>query len=91
MVQLHVYFSGRVQGVGFRQTTQRFALGLRVTGWVKNLSEGRVEMLAEGEKADLENFFKLLRDRMKQYIQHTEVEWGAASNQFTEFEISYEV
>ena len=54
--RLQVYFSGHVQGVGFRYTVQRLALGFDVTGWVKNLSDGRVEMLVEGERGELEAF-----------------------------------
>ncbi len=91
MKQLHVFFSGRVQGVGFRQTTQRLARGFEVTGWVKNLIDGRVEMLAEGAETEIESFLKLLTGRMRQHIQNTEVKWGVASSQFTEFEINYDL
>lgn len=50
---LHVIISGRVQGVGFRFATQREALRLRLRGWVKNLSDGRVEAYFEGDKDSL--------------------------------------
>ena len=46
----HLFYSGRVQGVGFRFTAQRIASGFAVTGWVRNLPDDRVEMLVEGEK-----------------------------------------
>ena len=49
--QLHVYFSGNVQGVGFRYATRQMANQYRITGWVKNLTDSRVEMLAEGDRA----------------------------------------
>ena len=55
-VRLHAYFSGRVQGVGFRFTTIHIAHGHRVVGFVRNLSDGRVELLAEGTKDELEKF-----------------------------------
>lgn len=89
MKQLHVHFRGQVQGVGFRQTTSRLARGFEVTGWVKNLSDGRVELLAEGEEVELKRFFNVLLERMKSHIQETEVRWGSPSKQFQEFEITY--
>lgn len=49
-VRKRFYFSGRVQGVGFRYQATRLARGLGLTGWVKNLWDGRVEMEAQGEE-----------------------------------------
>ena len=60
MVRAHVIFSGTVQGVGFRYTTQRFASNLRLTGWVKNLSDGSVQMVAEGEEPVIQDLVKRL-------------------------------
>jgi acylphosphatase len=51
--RIHVFFSGNVQGVGFRQTVRTYALELGLVGWVKNLEDQRVEMVAEGSEADL--------------------------------------
>lgn len=51
MKRVHVYISGRVQGVCFRAITQRTALNLKLTGWVRNMDDGRVEALLEGEDA----------------------------------------
>ncbi len=51
---VHIFYSGRVQGVGFRYTVQRHARDLGLDGWVKNLSDGRVELYAEGDRGDLE-------------------------------------
>ena len=50
-VRKHFYFSGRVQGVGFRYQATRLARGLGLTGWVMNLWDGRVELEAQGEEA----------------------------------------
>lgn len=52
MTAKNVFYSGRVQGVGFRYSTKRIASGFDVTGWVKNLPDGRVEMLAQAIEAD---------------------------------------
>lgn len=49
MKRVHVYISGRVQGVFFRAETQRAANGFNLTGWVRNISDGRVEALFEGK------------------------------------------
>ncbi len=54
--RIHVYYSGMVQGVGFRFTAEKLAKGLGLAGWVKNLRDGRVEVLCEGEEADLVSF-----------------------------------
>ena len=54
--QLHFYYSGMVQGIGFRYTVQDIAAGLLVCGWVKNLTDGRVEVIAEAEEDTLRVF-----------------------------------
>ena len=58
-----------------------------VTGWVKNLNDGRVEMLVEGSQPEAEEFFKALLQGMNRYISESEVNWSEASRQFTLFEI----
>ena len=60
--RLHVYFSGHVQGVGFRYAVRTVSLEFDVTGWVKNLRDGRVEMLSEGERSELEAFLAAIPD-----------------------------
>ena len=89
MKQLHVYFSGHVQGVGFRQTANRLAKGFEITGWVKNLGDGRVELVAEGKEFEIQSFFKLLCERMKQYIQNTQARWCNHPQEFFSFDIAY--
>ena len=88
--RVHVSYLGRVQGVGFRITAEETAQGLGVVGWVKNLRDGRVELVAEAEEATLERFLDAIRTGpMKNFIQGIEVSWSAASNTFDEFEIRY--
>ena len=63
MVAKHVYYSGRVQGVGFRFTTKQIAAGFEVSGWVKNLDDGRVEMLAASwDEDELDGFLEAVAD-----------------------------
>lgn len=59
--QLHAYLKGRVQGVGFRYHTLQAALAHNLTGWVRNLRDGRVEVMAEGEHEDLNRFLVIMR------------------------------
>ena len=55
-VDRHLYYRGHVQGVGFRYTVKQLAAGYEVTGWVRNLADGRVEMLVRGERTQVEDF-----------------------------------
>ncbi len=63
-----VLFSGRVQGVGFRFTCQALARGFDVSGHVRNLPDGRVEVLAEGESNEIDGFLVAIRREMDAYI-----------------------
>ena len=56
MISLQVFYEGRVQGVGFRFTVRHIAKGFDVTGWVRNLPDGRVELQATGEEDELRTF-----------------------------------
>ncbi len=88
--RLHASFRGRVQGVGFRFTTERIARHFKVTGCVRNLPNGKVELVAEGEEQALVDFLKALREGpMSHYIEDIEIEWSEALGNFTEFGIGY--
>jgi acylphosphatase len=56
------FFEGRVQGVGFRYSTRQLAMGFDVTGWVRNLPDGRVELLVAGESQELDEFLEEIHD-----------------------------
>jgi acylphosphatase len=60
--RLEIWYSGRVQGVGFRHTTRTVAAGFDVTGTVRNLPDGRVHLLAEGAEEELRAFRGAIRD-----------------------------
>jgi acylphosphatase len=72
-VRRHAWFSGTVQGVGFRFTTRRLAERHRVEGFVKNLADGRVEIVAEGPADDVKAFLSDVREAMASYIQDAEI------------------
>jgi acylphosphatase len=69
-----VFFSGRVQGVGFRFTCQSLARGFEVAGFVRNLPDGRVELVAEGESGELDAFLASIRHAMSTYIKNVTTE-----------------
>ncbi|MEW6355570.1 MAG: acylphosphatase [Planctomycetota bacterium] len=87
--RLCVYFSGRVQGVGFRFTTIHVARGYEVLGFVRNLPDGRVELVAEGDRRELEGLLAGVRQRMGRYVQQTDVSWLPATGEFSAFDIRY--
>lgn len=84
-----VYYQGQVQGVGFRATARRAAAHREVTGYVQNLPDGRVRLVAEGTAAELDALLEDIRRRLGDYIRHTEVQVGPASGEFAAFDIRY--
>jgi acylphosphatase len=59
---VQVFYEGRVQGVGFRYTARRIAAGYEVAGFVRNLPDGRVELLASGDDGEVDGFLAALRE-----------------------------
>jgi acylphosphatase len=83
-----VRYSGNVQGVGFRATAVMIARDLPVVGWVKNLPDGRVELLAEGPSDAVDKFLKAIRDHWKDDISKEESEDRKPAGTFKKFEIA---
>lgn len=84
-----IYYQGMVQGVGFRYTTRRIAAGFPVFGFVRNLSDGRVELVVEGEAGDLARFVAMVRQELGQFIENVEETVGPAHNEYRRFEIRH--
>jgi len=82
-----IYFSGRVQGVGFRYTTLQVAKEFEVSGWVQNLSDGRVQLETEGTPTAVQDFIAAVANRMHSYIRKTERKADRRSAQFEGFTI----
>ena len=88
--RVHIFVSGRVQGVFFRANSKHFAEKLGLTGWVRNLEDGRVEIVAEGEEEKLREFVALVkRGPITAKVEGAEVEWLQALSEFKDFQIRY--
>lgn len=87
-VRRTVYFSGRVQGVGFRYTTVQVAAGFRVAGYVRNLPDGRVELVAEGAPPELDRFLTAVQQAMSGCIREVAITESPATAEFRSFTIS---
>src|ERR1043165_6498912 len=84
---MQVIYSGQVQGVGFRYSVKSVANGFEVTGTVRNLSDGNVELLAEGTKEELKAFRQAVRESgLEHFIKKEDVSWSEAKNEFRGFE-----
>ena len=91
LLALHLTVSGRVQGVGFRFFTQGIARTFGITGWVKNLVDGNVEIYAEGEEQDIAKFFQQAKKGPSLgTVIDTEAEWNKiAEKKYNDFSITY--
>lgn len=86
----HLLVSGKVQGVYYRASTEQMARRLGLTGWVRNLPDGRVEILAEGEPPELEALRNWCQDGPKEAIVGgVAVQEEAATNEFTDFRTTH--
>ncbi len=88
--RIHVFISGRVQGVFFRSNTKRVADTLEIKGWVRNLSDGRVEVVAEGEKNRIDDLIKFLKKGDgSARVDNVEIETQEYKGEFKDFSIRY--
>ena len=83
------YFSGRVQGVGFRYTVKNVALQYNVAGFVKNLPDGRVELVMEGPDPDMDRLVQDVSRRMDGYIKRVDSVEDPATGEFQQFNIKH--
>ncbi len=84
-----VHYQGRVQGVGFRYTTRSIARRYKVTGYVQNLDDGRVELLAEGQAPEIDAFLREVHDYFFNNIRQEQSTVQSASGQYTTFDIRH--
>jgi acylphosphatase len=85
--QIHAFFSGQVQGVGFRYTARDIAQSLNVCGWVRNLPDGKVEVLAQAEESALKIFVDEINSNFSGYITNSEIETSLPGENYKYFDI----
>jgi len=86
----HIFICGRVQGVCFRDYIRQYACSFSLTGWVKNLVDGRIEALVEGEKEKIEHLIEKMKEGPPlSWVNDVEVEWVQYKGEFTDFRITW--
>lgn len=86
--RLHAWIDGRVQGVGFRYFVREGAAEFPITGWVRNCHDGSVELIAEGNHADLENLLNIIREGPRgSEVTSVRTLWEKATGEFDKFGI----
>ena len=89
MTAKHVIFIGRVQGVGFRYTAHRTAQRNQLTGFVRNLPDGTVEMLAQGPIRDIDDCIKDINDYFGGYVRETRIQEIPTDPKYKDFRITF--
>lgn len=82
------HFSGQVQGVGFRYTTLSAARSFSVTGYVRNLPDGRVEMVAEGDADQINGLLDTVKSEMADFIRKVDLSESLARGEYSAFSIA---
>lgn len=84
-----VIFRGTVQGVGFRYTACRVASLYKIAGYVKNLPDGSVECVVEGESSEIQAFLNDLNKKFREYIRDVDEQISPFSGQFQSFDVEF--
>lgn len=87
---VNMIIKGRVQGVSFRAWTEAEAKKLNISGWVKNLDNGDVEIVAEGNETNLHKFINLCKHGPgAARVENIQIKWEKFSGEFSDFEVVY--
>ena len=89
MVARHIIFTGSVQGVGFRFTAHRMAGRHQLTGYVRNLRDGTVEMLAQGAAEDIDDCVRDIRNCLTGHVREVQVEEIPPNPTYIDFKITF--
>jgi len=85
--RLHIFYSGQVQGVGFRYTARTIASNLGLVGWVRNLMDDRVEVVCEGEERKIKRFLDDIATDF--HIKDVQISWQEPTQEFKDFNIRF--
>ena len=89
MAARHVIFIGRVQGVGFRYTVHRMAHRHQLTGFVRNLPDGTVEMFTQGPAQDIDDCIQDIKEYFSDYLRETNVQEIPTDPKYKDFRITF--
>jgi len=89
MAARHVIFVGRVQGVGFRYTAHRMANRHQLTGFVRNLPDGTVEMLAQGPVHDIDDCIQGIKEYFSDYLREMKIQEIPPDPKYKDFKITF--
>ena len=89
MIRVHVYFTGTVQGVGFRYICRDYAADLGLKGWVKNLPDGQVELWVEGPKDTIEIMLQKIETHFDGSIRNKVIDYQDSNGQFKDFKVVF--
>ena len=89
LVAKHIVFSGSVQGVGFRFTVLNIASRYHLTGYVRNLTNGKVEMLAQGPAETIDSCIRDIEDSFSGYIRQTDIQPATPDPKLADFRITF--
>jgi acylphosphatase len=89
MIARYITFTGRVQGVGFRFTARRAAQRRQLTGYVQNMPNGSVEMLAQGNPVEIDDCIQDIKEYFSGYIKEVKIEETPIETKYTDFQITF--
>ena len=89
--RVQAFFGGHVQGVGFRYTCRSLAKGFAMTGFVRNLNDGRVELVAEGEREELDAYLEAISaSELNAFVRDRTVSWSPPTGEWRDFHIRHD-
>ena len=90
MKKIHIFYSGNVQGIGFRYRAKQLAREFKINGWVKNTDDEKVELVALGEEKILKDFLNKIDQNFSDYIDDVDLKWQESSGEFKDFSIKFD-